>query len=261
MRVPRQQAEQAPLAQILESCDRAHMRSMTSRWILGAVLAGALGCGGSSSPTSDFCQQSSAAMCHRAYACTPAAMQDTNFHNAWGPSETACTMGLAQLCTSECGVGKQVNAAAKTQCFSDINTQACSTVADGTLGNSCADVCVDAPMGTGGTNGGAGGSSGGTISDPIVYCQMSLNKTCDRAFQCIPASMQDADFVSNYGSTVAMCKAMTTTTCVDPTTNCPTYNPASGASCVAALTNDSCADLVFLNGIFPPASCFSACGN
>jgi hypothetical protein len=215
-----------------------------------------VGCGGSANPTSDFCQQSSAAMCHRAYACTPSAMQDADFHNAWGPSEATCASGLAQLCDGEC-TGKAVNAAAKTQCFSDINTQACSTVADGTLGNSCAAVCVDAPTG----GGGAGGSSGGgTISDPIVFCQMSANKVCDRAFECVPTSMRDADFTSNYGSSVTACKAMTSSTCVDPATNCPHYNATSGASCVAALTTNSCSDLLFLNAIFPPASCFSACG-
>ena len=202
-------------------------------------------------------------MCQRAYACTPAAMQDADFHNTWGPNQSACASGLAQLCGLQCGAGKQVNATAKAQCFSDINTQACSTVADGTLGNSCAQVCVDAPAGAGGSSGGggAGGSSGGgTISDPIVFCQMLFNKICDRAFQCVPTSMQDANFTSSYGTTIAACKAMTNTTCVDPTTNCPTYNPSAGGSCVAAVTNDSCADLLFGNQIFPPGSCLSACG-
>ena len=97
-------------------------------------------------------------MCHRAYACTPTAMQDTNFHNTWGPSESTCAAGLAQLCDSECA-GKQVDTAAKNQCFSDVNSQACSTVADGTLGNSCAQVCVDMPTGAGGNSGGGAGGS------------------------------------------------------------------------------------------------------
>jgi len=198
-------------------------------------------------------------MCHRAYACTPTAMQDANFHNAWGPSESTCTAGLTQLCESGC-MGKQVDATAKNQCLSDINTQACSTVADGTLGNSCAQVCVDMPTGAGGHTGGGAGGSSGMISDPIVFCQMTLNKICDRAFQCVPASMQDTNFTDSYGTSITACKAMTNTTCVDPTTNCPMYNASAGASCVAALTNNSCADLLFGNQIFPPGSCLSACG-
>jgi len=242
-----------PMARNPESCDRAHMHAIARGWILGvAILAGALGCGGGTSPTSDFCQQSSAGMCHRAYACTPAAMQDANFHNIWGPSEATCASGLAQLCTTECS-GKAVDDAAKTQCYSDINAQACSTVSDGTLGNSCAAVCVDAPTG-------AGGSSGGTLSDPIVFCKMTFDAACTRAFQCIPTAMQDANFTDIYGASVTSCKAMFEAACIDPTTNCPTYNQTLGASCISAVNGSACTDLFFSNDLVFPGSCSAACG-
>lgn len=198
-------------------------------------------------------------MCHRAYACTPAAMQDANFHNAWGPSESTCAAGLAQLCTSGCA-GKVVNAPAETQCYSDINTQACSTVSDGTLGNSCAAVCVDAPTGVGGNGGGAGGAAGGTISDPIVFCKMTFDGICTRAFQCIPTAMQDTDFVSNFGSSVTACKTMYEAVCVNPTINCPTYNPALGSSCISAVNSTACTSLFFSNLPVLPDSCSKACG-
>jgi hypothetical protein len=216
-----------------------------------------VGCGGGSSPTSDFCQQSSAAMCHRAYACTPTAMQDTNFHNTWGPSESTCAAGLAQLCDAQC-TGKQVDMAAKNQCFSDVNSQACSTVADGTLGNSCAQVCVDMPTGAGG-NSGAGGSSGG-ISDPIVFCKMTFDAICVRMFQCVPAAMQDATFTGNFGTSVASCKTMYEAVCINPATNCPTYNATLGASCVSTVSSEPCASLVFSGEPVLPDSCSAACG-
>lgn len=189
-------------------------------------------------------------------------MQDTNFHATWGPSESTCASGLAQLCTSGC-TGKQVNDAAKTQCFSDINTQACSAAADGTLGNSCAAVCVDAPTGVGGNGGnggGAGGSSGGTISDVGTFCRMLSNGICNRAYQCVPAAMRDADFTSNYGASLADCMAMTTVNCANPSADCPTYSAASGGTCVSMLTSATCTDLLFLNLVIPPQSCFTACG-
>ncbi len=189
-------------------------------------------------------------------------MQDTNFHNAWGPSESTCTAGLAQLCTAGCA-GKQVNAAAQTQCFSDINTQSCSTVADGSLGNSCAAVCVDVPTGAGGAGGaggsGAGGSSGGgTLSDPIVFCKMSFDAICARVFQCVPAAQQTTAFTAEFGTSVAACKTMFEAMCIDPATNCPTYSPTLGASCISMLNSDTCADLLATN--FVPATCQSACG-
>jgi hypothetical protein len=183
-------------------------------------------------------------MCHRAYACTPAAMQDASFHSAWGPSEATCSAGLAQLCDQGCA-GKQVDVNAKNTCFNDVNTQSCSTV------------CVDAPTGGGG---GGGTSTGGSISDPIVFCKMALNAVCDRAFQCVPVALRDVDFTDNYGTSLSDCKTIVNAACVDPATNCPTYNAATGASCVATLTNDTCAALLFQNQIVPPGTCSAACG-
>ena len=198
------------------------MRELTSSRIL--VVAGliATGCGSSASPTTQYCQNYGKAICSKAYACTPAAMQSADFHNEWGPNEAACASGFTQLCELGCDK-KQVSMTAETGCLSDLNAAACTTVTDGTLGASCDAVCIDAPAGMGGNSGGGpGGSSGGApISDPIVFCTMSSNVICDRAFQCVPAASRDADFTTNYGASVAACKAMTPTTCVNPSTNCP----------------------------------------
>ena len=187
-------------------------------------------------------------------------MQDANFHNAWGPSESTCAAGLAQLCDSACA-GKQVDTTAQNQCFSDINTQACSTVADGTLGNSCAQVCVDMPTGGGGNSGGgAGGSTGGGISDPIVFCKMTFDAICTRMFQCVPPAMQDSTFVSNFGSSVGACKTMFEAVCINPQSNCPTYSPSLGANCVSTLNTEACSDLVFSGEPVLPTTCSTACG-
>jgi hypothetical protein len=244
------------------------MHMINGSWIFGSVLGllgltmvSALGCSSSSSPTEKYCQDQASGLCHKAYSCTPAAMQDAAFHDQWGPSETMCAAGLSQLCAQGCA-GKQVDQAAQTQCFSTLNAATCAAVADGTIDAACQNVCVDAPItGTGGNNGGGVGGSSGSAADALAFCRASNNSICDRAFQCVPVASQDADFTSNYGATVAACKAMTTTTCVDPATNCPTYNATAGNSCLAALVSSPCTDLLFLgNAIFPPASCFSACG-
>ena len=98
------------------------------------------------------------------------------------------------------------------------------------------------------------------IPDSVAFCKSSKSIECDRAYACVPVAMRDADFASVYGASLTDCKSMIDSMCTDPTTNCPNYNPASGGSCVAALSNDSCADLVFGNLVVPPDTCSAACG-
>ena len=237
------------------------MRSLHGWWIVCSwlALAGAIGCGGSASAGAKYCQQYAQSICHKAYICTPAAMQDAAFHDSWGPSEAMCTSGFSQFCAQSCPA---VDQTAEAQCFSLVNSSSCGAFNDETYASTCAQVCVDAPTGTGGAAGGSGGGAGGSaaITDPLVFCRGSHDTICDRAFQCIPVASRDADFISSYGASVTACKAMTSTICVDPATNCPTYSPTLGGACISALTNDACVDLVFLNGIFPPASCVGTCG-
>ncbi len=243
------------------------MRMIKGSWIsglLGLTMVSAIGCGGSSSPTEKYCQDYATGLCHKAYSCTPAAMQDANFHNEWGPSEAMCTAGFSQLCATSCN-GKQINQAAETQCLSGLNAATCASVADSTIGAGCENVCVDAPTngsggnsggGVGGNSGGFGGSSGGTGAAAIAFCKAFHNSICDRAFQCVPVASQDANFVGSFGATITACKAMTDTACVDPATNCPNYNATEGNSCTAAWAVATCT--LFTSGSVPP-SCLAAC--
>jgi hypothetical protein len=100
----------------------------------------------------------------------------------------------------------------------------------------------------------------GPISDPIAFCKSSKSIECDRAYECVPAAARDVDFMTIYGSSLTDCKSMLDAICTDPTTNCPTFDAASAGSCAAALSNDSCSDLVFGNRVVPPDSCSAACG-
>ena len=46
--------------------------------------------GGSSGAGGQACQTYGAAFCKRIYACTPAEMQDADFHDSYGASEAQC---------------------------------------------------------------------------------------------------------------------------------------------------------------------------
>ena len=100
----------------------------------------------------------------------------------------------------------------------------------------------------------------GPISDPVMFCKTTKALECDRAYECVPFAMHDANFIVNYGASLADCKTGIDQICTDPTTSCPSYNATFGGSCAAALAGDSCSDLLFGDVIVPPDSCAAACG-
>src|SRR5205814_2121125 len=56
--------------------------------------------GGDSGAGGQACTAYATAFCKRIYACTPAAMQDADFHTSYGSSEAQCVQQESQLCNT-----------------------------------------------------------------------------------------------------------------------------------------------------------------
>lgn len=256
---------------------------MAKTWgrIGGVFLLLATACGsGSSGAGGQACTTYGAAFCKRIYACTPAAMQDADFHNSYGASESQCAQQETQFCNAtlpgdetalgtNCAGGKHVNMAALTVCVSQLDMAVCADfVSDPYANNNCADVCVSGT--TGGGSGGAtgsggspgtggatasGGSSGGAAA--ITFCKTLDDRVCDLTFQCTPtAARQDPAFISTNGTSAGDCKTLQEAACSTQVMTC-TFNASAAATCLAAFNAADCnTDLI---SVASSTSCTSAC--
>jgi hypothetical protein len=243
-------------------------------WIL-LLLATACG-GGSSGAGGQACTTYGAAFCKRIYACTPAAMQDADFHESYGSSEAQCAQQEAQLCNTalpdnetalgtNCAGGKHVNMAALTLCMNQLDSAVCADFIDDPYANNCADVCVSGTTGSGsggsggssGTGGasGSGGSSGGATA--TAFCKGVDDRLCDLTFQCTTAAVrQDAAFIAAFGTSASDCKTLQEADCSTQTVGC-VFNSSAAATCVAAFNAADCdTDLDVLTS---STSCTHAC--
>src|SRR2546423_11731884 len=115
---------------------------MVKAWpVWGIVVALGVGsCGsgsGSNGAGGQACGIYAAAFCKRMYACTPAAMQDAEFHTNFGSSEAQCVQQESLFCGAtlpagqtplgtNCSGGKHVNMAALSVCHSQLEPMACA---------------------------------------------------------------------------------------------------------------------------------------
>jgi hypothetical protein len=237
-----------------------------------------VGCGGGSSGSKDtgpvdpdsldFCLQWANGVCRLAYLCTDAAAQDATFHARFGASMDDCWEGLERRCTSNqtgsqafgpsCGPSKTVNDAAAQTCNDGLDSQSCTTWTAAPAGP-CDAVCSATASGgtsSGGTGSGGAGSGGtgtggagnGSIATASQYCATSGNLSCDRYFECDAATA-----AATFGN-LAGCRSLIASSCSD--NPCPTsYDPALGASCIAAAKAATCAELMGP----APTVCTSAC--
>jgi hypothetical protein len=248
-------------------------------WIL-LLLATGCGGGGSSGAGGQACTTYGAAFCKRIYACTPAAMQDADFHESYGSSEAQCAQQEAQLCNTalpgdetalgtNCAGGKHVNMAALTLCMNQLDSAVCADfIDDPYANNNCADVCVSGMTGSGsggatgsggssGTGGatGSGGSSGG--ANATAFCKGVDDRLCDLTFQCTSAAVrQDAAFIATFGTSASDCKTLQEADCSTQTVGCM-FNSSAAATCVAAFNAADCN--TDLDALTTSTSCAHAC--
>jgi len=252
------------------------------------VLGSGPACGGGSSNGAggQACSAYGAAFCKRLYACTPAEMQDAEFHSNFGSSEAQCAQQEALICNAtlppgqtslgtNCSGGKHVNMAALTLCQSQLETVACTDFLEDQYANNCADVCVSGGTttsgsggngttgsgggtGSGGSSPGSGGNSGSTTAAVIAFCKSTNDRICDLAFQCTPAANRDANFIGSYGTSASACKTMQEAQCTTATAAMCVFDAAAAANCQAAFNAADCDTDLF--SIIASTSCSRSCG-
>ena len=114
------------------------MHRIRSALVLAAVL---LGCGGSSSNTSDpatACKSVFTTLCNKLFQCNPSGAAQV-YGNA-----SSCTSSLGAGCTSgnaSCPSGTSYNAGNASTCINDYGNESCTDVLAGTTPPSCSHVC------------------------------------------------------------------------------------------------------------------------
>jgi hypothetical protein len=117
-----------------------------------------------------------------------------------------------------------------------------------------------------GVDGGGGGDASAAIDSPddsgvVAFCRSLQSATCDRAFACVPAAMQDATFTANYGPSLAACQSHVDASCSAAAALCSPFDSTKSGPCLTAFTAATCARLVPSGAdlVTPPADCLSAC--
>jgi hypothetical protein len=99
---------------------------------------------------------------------------------------------------------------------------------------------------------GCGGSSG--PSTPKDLCSQLDSVACDKVFQCVPASAQDAAFVDMFGTSVADCKSKIAADCANAT--CVSFSASLAETCVNKFSAETCAEI---GNQSLPSECQSSC--
>ncbi|HVU49874.1 MAG TPA: hypothetical protein VHL80_04260 [Polyangia bacterium] len=259
--------------------------SLAALLLLGGALAPLACGGGSSSPGSDFCAKYATAVCQRDFACPDPA-------NPLPFTMSQCVQGFTQECTNKPPAGQvpdvncygatQVNATAQTMCLQAIPAATCDEINNGTFtyDDVCGQVCTTATTGAAGSTSGAGGATGAAGSttgaagsatgaagaggagavppDGMSFCLQLSMVDCDRAYDCVPAAMRDADFVASEGNNITECKGtLTTQACDGFGAMCGTYSTTFAQACLSKYATETCDQILADMG--PPAECFFAC--
>jgi hypothetical protein len=191
------------------------VRSLGGLSLLG-LLALLAGCGGGgTSEGAKFCGDWATAFCQKLYDCTPADMRGANFLG--GSSQSRCNDIWSHACSDKppagvtfdinCSDGAHVNKVARDMCFNELSTITCDDFNAPTYSSICTQVCGSTGGGTAGSggSGGAGGAGGGLPpTDARSFCTSFEQKTCQLAFDCIPAP-HSAGFTAQFGNTLAEC--------------------------------------------------------
>jgi len=96
-----------------------------------------------------------------------------------------------------------------------------------------------------------------------AYCHDIIQEACVRAWDCIPPGEQSADFTAHYGTSMDQCLAMPDD-CANYPPTCPGFDPDAGATCLSEFTNQTCGDILMIDGkgnptISLPSSCAAVC--
>jgi hypothetical protein len=106
--------------------------------------------------------------------------------------------------------------------------------------------------------GGATGA-GGAHAQVMAFCLQLSMIDCDRAYECVPPAMRDADFVTAESTNIPDCKgALTQQSCVGFGDACNTFNQAAAESCLSTYATETC-DQIFAD-MGPPVDCYRTCG-
>lgn len=83
-----------------------------------------------------------------------------------------------------------------------------------------------------------------------------------RAFDCVPPAQQTATFTAMYQTSLDACLAAPDP-CAQFPVNCPKFDADAGTTCLSEFTNQTCAELLFVQNGDPtialPTSCGAVC--